>query len=404
MQYGEIIKSAWRITWRYKNLWWLGLFAGAGGTSANFNSNYNSSNFSPSGGTSEPFPTDALAEFGDFVARFWPFIVAGVLLLLMIWLVFLILQVAATGGLITQVDAAERGAPKVSALTGWGDGFHRFWPLAILGFLVALPTLVVLLLVSLALFAVVAVPLYAGGQPSWAGLIGVLAIFVLLVIVLIPVNLVLGVLGTIGQRGIMLAGQGPWESLLDAWRMVRTRFKDVALTWLILLGIAIGFGIAMAIVILVLVGVIVVVFLGMGLAVPRATPVLIGLGVVVGLVLAVIFSVISAAYATFHSAAWTLFWRRATGRQPAAPPYPAAQPSGWPAPQAPYGPQPAAPYGPPMAPMPMPQPPRASQVPPDVPPPPVPPAPPVAPEPPVAPQAPEPPDAPSGDTEEEPPR
>ena len=55
MDYGDIIKRSWRITWRYKALWVLGIFAGVSGCQAGGGSGGNSGG---SGGNS-------FQQFGD---------------------------------------------------------------------------------------------------------------------------------------------------------------------------------------------------------------------------------------------------------------------------------------------------------------------------------------------------
>ena len=43
MNYGDIIKRSWHITWRYKALWVLGIFAGVSGCQGGTGSNYSRS-------------------------------------------------------------------------------------------------------------------------------------------------------------------------------------------------------------------------------------------------------------------------------------------------------------------------------------------------------------------------
>src|SRR5690349_12360378 len=60
MDYGRLIGDAWNMTWRYRFLWILALFApaGVGGCGLNFNvpSNFNT----PSPGRTQPGPANSL--------------------------------------------------------------------------------------------------------------------------------------------------------------------------------------------------------------------------------------------------------------------------------------------------------------------------------------------------------
>jgi hypothetical protein len=58
MGFGDIIKRAWKITWRYRALWVLGLFAGVTGSSGGGGGggNYNFGSLgSNSGSKARPF-------------------------------------------------------------------------------------------------------------------------------------------------------------------------------------------------------------------------------------------------------------------------------------------------------------------------------------------------------------
>lgn len=349
MRYGEIIKRAWAISWRHKNLWWLGLFAGVGGGSYSFNnSSSDFSNFGSGNGGGTPNFGDA----ADQLVRWLPIIIAIALIVFVFVAIIEILRIAALGGLVSQVDVAERGG-KPSALTGWGDGFHHWWRLAVVTFFTAVPGLVLALIAVVGIFIVVAIPLYAGSEPSIPALIALIVAFIVLVIVMLPITIVLNVMHALAYREVMLDGKKAWPAFTAAWNWIRSRLKDVGLMWLITVGFGIAYGLALLPVVLLFAVPFVGLVVGLALSANGGSAVMIVMFAIILFVLGVVFFtllvVVGAAYATFHSALWTLFWRRLTGRDPEARSIPETVPTAPAYPPPP--PPPGAPPAPPMAPL-----------------------------------------------------
>ena len=156
-------------------------------------------------------------------------------------------------------------------------------------------------------------------------------------LVLIPLGIVLGVLQMLAVRYAMIEDRSWSESISAAWAMIRTRFKDVALMWLLLVADLDRLRHRAD-------------HPGAGVRVPdRAIGARRSCGVpmaiVVALMAVVLMTVVAAGFNTFHSAAWTVFWRQATGREPGKLPAWQPAPGGWPpAPgYTPYPPQPGYP-------------------------------------------------------------
>ena len=306
MDFGSIIKRAWQIAWNFKTLWVLGLFAGTtgGGWSSGPSAQWNISG--------EELPANWSWQLGDgsYYLQQWVWIVLGVVLVLfVIAMVFLVLSLAAQGGLVQQVNEVEEGR-SVSLGRGWSVGFHYWGRIALMGLLLLLPLFVLIMLIGAAVAASIVIPLTTNS--SWAGSIVGLAG---LLVILVPASLVLGFLltnlYTLALRFVVIEDRSATNAIAAAWGAIRHRFKDVFLMWLITFGL----GIAFAVAIIVPVG-----FFGVGIGlsvVLGAWPV----AVVVGLALFLLLVVIAAAYNTFTSALWTVFFRRITGREvPQAPP------------------------------------------------------------------------------------
>lgn len=368
MRFGEIIRKAWHITWHYRWLWVLGVFAGitgggGGGGGGGSSSNYRQS-FGSGGGTGSSTP--AMPDWNSIapVVQHWvPFILIVILLLFLIGLAFAVISIGARGGLVWAVNEIEEGrAPRLGE--AWNAGFARFWSVFGLGLLLQLPIVLGALLLVAIIFVPILGPLMRGDTPNPALVIapvcGVLAIGAP---VLLVAGVVLGVMYITGLRFVILHGMGTTHAAGEAWRALRARFGDHALMYVISLGLSVGAS-------LVLVVPIVVVALGTmipaGVAAASGNWTLFAGMTGIFILLILVFSLAYAAvWGTFTSAMWTIFFRRLTGREVLAP-APAAYPSVPPAPAA-YPPAPPAPpasdappmYAPPPAPPTPPAPPAA---------------------------------------------
>jgi len=327
MGYGDIIKRAWRITWRYRALWVLGLFAGASGSSSGGgggNYNFGSLADNSGSGTSRLAGFDA-QEFLGTLEKVLPLIIVVTLGLVVIGIVWWILSVAARGGLVFAVNEIQEGRP-LSLGSAWNAGFARFWSVFGLSVLLGLPVFVLALLVVALIALPLVIPLARGGSPSAAAFVPICGTMVIGVPLLMVLSIVLGLLNQLALRFVMLSGHGAVKAVGDSWRAFRTRFKDTALMWLIGVGLnlAAGFVIAIPLVIVsiaILVPAVVAAIAGQWAAFA-------GVLVVTVLLVAAISLAFTAVWGTFTSALWTVFFRRFTGMEvlpDAAQPSPPAQ-------------------------------------------------------------------------------
>jgi hypothetical protein len=340
VNYTEIIKRAWKITWEHKALWILGLFAGTTGGSTRFGQiGYRVDSQSLQGlDLSRGIAGSTVYSYAD---RWVPVLLGVIVLLFLFAVLWAVVSLAAQGGLVQQVnEAAERRQVRLGA--GWSVGFHYWGRVAISALLLLLPLAAIGFAVAMAWVVAIVLPLAVGTTPgaaSWAALAAVIAL-------LVPVSLVAGFLllnmYTLSLRFIVLENRTATAAISAAWWVVRHRFKDVFLMWLITVGLSLAFGVAL---------IVPAFFLGLGVALT----VLVGawpVAVFAGLLLLVALVAASAVLGTFSSALWTLFFRRVTGREPeiAAPAYVGSAAGESPVPY--RGPPPPAypvPPGPPIA-------------------------------------------------------
>ena len=368
MRFSEIIKKAWNITWRYRALWVLGLFAGVTGSSSGGGSSYRAPSSSGSG-TSNPFANVHADQVLPALQRFLPVLIIvgmGLFAFGILWWVF---SIAARGGLVYAVNEIESGRPFTLGAS-WRAGFSRWWRLLGLSILLALPVFLLLLLVVFGVIAPLLPSILSHTSPNGAVFVPVCGVVAIGIPALIVVGLILGIMYVLGVRFVMLHGLGVIDSARESWLAFRTRFKDTALMYLINLGLNIAAGIVLAIPL---------VIIGVAVAIPAVISAVAGhwaqFAAALGLAFAIVTPIsllFTAIWGTFTSSLWTIFYRRLTGMEVLAPIAPAYPPPSYP-------PPPSAGFGPPSAP------PAWAPPPPPGPPAWTPPAPPRAPSPPAPP-------------------
>ena len=164
MDYGEVLRKTWDISWRNKGLWLLGILAGC---SASGRGNFGTST---SGVRSYSFDSpdfgryDQATPFGDLGPIqgevFIPIFLGLLCLGLIVALIVFVLGVIGQGGLIAGFKRADDGAT-VSFSEAFGDGLQSFWKLAgirvlffIAGFVILLALILGTVLVGVATFGI----------------------------------------------------------------------------------------------------------------------------------------------------------------------------------------------------------------------------------------------------------
>lgn len=309
MDYFGILKKAWNITWKYKALWVLGLFAGMGsGSGGNGGSSYQQSSRDLSSGTTDRFTqwaTDNLLLIA---------IIVGVLVVIAI--VFWVLSVAAQGGL---VYGANEGAEdrKPSLRDAWRVGFSKWGRTFMIGLVLALPVIAVVAVFSVLMIAMIGGGAAAGEEAAGAAIAGGLCLVLpIFVVVIIALSVIVGIVYQLALRYGVLDDITFGEAIKRGWNDLWGK-RGAFVMWLVMLLPQFAAGVVMLIFML-----------------PFLLPV-IGFAVAEQFVMAGAFVVLmvlvlmlpSAVYGTFVSSAWTVFFRQMTGREPSTRSVPAAPPA-----------------------------------------------------------------------------
>ncbi|MHB0979738.1 MAG: DUF7544 domain-containing protein [Thermoleophilia bacterium] len=238
MDYSELLRSAWRITWRHKYLWVLGLFAAEGG-GCGF------SGGSPGGGDFGGVSGSGPSGVEDWFASNWPLLLALGLGLIVVGFAMWALSVITTGGLIAGSDAAHGRRPDASLGAAWRVGLHSFWRLLGMWLLVGLAILLVVLLLVLVIGLPIALTLSSGADFGTGAIVLIVLFAILLVLIAIPVGVVVQIALTWASRSLVLEGTGIIDSLRAGWRLFRSNVGASLLVWLIGIGVSIGAGIVL---------------------------------------------------------------------------------------------------------------------------------------------------------------
>jgi hypothetical protein len=308
MNYGDLIRDAYRITLRNRFLWFFGFFAG--GTGTNFVGNVPSTggNFNPNEFQRSGAGLSGLtAQVGQGLSE-TVLILGIVVVVLLIALFFIILALISQGALADSVAAIDRGQGRRfgSAFTSGMGNFWRVLGYYVVFFLIALGLLMVIgIPVALLIGGTFAATQSTGVRVSVAVVVGILAVL-LLIVFFIP----LSIIGQYALRDIVVRRERVLGSVGSGYGLFRHNIGRSLLLWLIQLGLAIGVGIAF-ILLLVIVGLILA-LPAIGLVVAGYTTAAIIAAVIAGLILLPVLLVAAGAIGTFFHAYWTLAYLRLT--------------------------------------------------------------------------------------------
>ncbi|MBI9044178.1 MAG: hypothetical protein JEZ06_06815 [Anaerolineaceae bacterium] len=269
MNHTQILKRAWKILWNYRALWVIGfILAFTGGSSPQFNWQGSGPDRSNNDGNHSFFtpPDDIIEEFNRmgegmeegmkaFFTGFdtqkwimWGIIIGLIILTLLVISTFL--NYISKTSLIKAVDLYEENEEKLKWTKVFRLGWSRTaWKLFLIDLVVSIPFVMVII----AFLGCAALPIFLtgsrGGDPSSAGIIFTVGSSFLVIFFAIFVGLVINLLLTFAYRICALENTGVFESISQGWKMVRRKFKDIGIMWLIILGIRVGTGIAIFIVV-----------------------------------------------------------------------------------------------------------------------------------------------------------
>jgi len=308
MNYGDLIRDSFRITWRNRYLWFFGFFVYLGSVGGGGGGG------SGGGGNGGDFQEQSSAEIASVSATAVQstfqnvgLIIGLIAVSFVIFLVLFAIYVVSQGGLTDSVAAVERGQRR-SFSTTWRAGARLFW--RVLGQILLFVGIVLGLLLAVA----IPIGLLVGGAfftdstafKVVAVVIAIPVVIVALFVIFIPVAIV----RQFARRTMVVDGEGVISSVGSGYRMFRRNMGRSLLVWVIQLGIMLGATIAFIIAALI-VGFIL--FLPtILLAVAEAATAAIIAGIIAGIILLPLLIVASAILGTFNHSYWTLAYLRMT--------------------------------------------------------------------------------------------
>jgi len=299
VDYIKLLERSAKMIWEHKILWLFGFLTALGGCGG-----YNSSFQFTGGGDSDRAGERIVEQVESVVEQYLPLIIIGALILLFFAIIFLVIAYVARGGLIAMADAIDSARP-VSLPHGVVAGGRYALRLFFIDLVLFGPFVLVLSVLVAAVVLLVVAATGSSSQPLQAAgaVVACLgfAVVAVLLVVLIPVGIFLSVLRLLAHRHAVLSQAPVFDSIRLGYSLIRRRFADVAIVWLmrLVVGIIITF-------VLFVVGLLV-------LGIPTA---LLFFNVILGAVLLapglLLMVFLSGIVEAFTSVLWTLAFRELT--------------------------------------------------------------------------------------------
>jgi hypothetical protein len=315
MDFQNLLKRAFRITIRYRALWIFGFFlalcSGSGG-GQNFNfggqGDFGGRDFGGSPNIPDFDPGLILAlGLGVFC------------LVIILILVGVVVRAVTRASLIGMVDQIETTGG-VTVRQGWQLGWSRSaLTIFVIDLLIGIPTAIVFLLLLIVVVSPMSLALLDEPIFIVMGVIGTAGLFLFWLLLVFMVSLVISPLSELAWRYAVLQKLGGIDSLKASYMMLRARLKDVALTVLVLIGVAIAWGILnfLLAIVIVIIGALMGAIPGLIVYFITQEPWMAVLGGLPLFLVVVIhpLTFVTGLYMTFHSAFWTLVYRRLNGSE-----------------------------------------------------------------------------------------
>lgn len=243
MDFGEVLRRAWQITWKFKILWIFGIFAGCsrgGGGGSGGGGNSGTQFNQPGAGPSNEFPQlqQYATQFGDWISsHLW---IVALIVLFFLAIIVLTIWLGTMGriGLIKGTLKADGGAEHLGFGELWSESGPFFWRIFLLSLLVGLAFLVLLVPAFLIGFATAGV-----------GFLCLIPLFC----ILIPVGILVGVVLQQAEAAIVIEDLSITDGVRRGWEVFRGNLGPMLIMWLILLAIGIVAGIVLALPVLIVV-------------------------------------------------------------------------------------------------------------------------------------------------------
>lgn len=248
MDYGDLLRRAWRIVWENKFLFLIGFLAALGA-----GTNGNSVNYSVG---SEDVGFMRAEAFQIFLDRYLGLALAAGCLVVIIAILLWLLRLSAQAGLIDAAARLDQGE-HVTFGQAMSAGLNRLGRMVGISLLLYGPLLIVGaifgLLALAALFAYVT-PVSVQSQPSDTGPWALLAILGICAFPLLCILALYWLIATLvypfAQRGAVLADLGAADSIRHGWRVLRDNLGPVLILAILFIFISFVFGLVGAAVVI----------------------------------------------------------------------------------------------------------------------------------------------------------
>ncbi len=286
INYLDIIKKAWNITWNNKHLWWFGFFIALAGTGSSLN--YRNS------WTSDQ--TKVVSEqISSFMSQHVTLMVVLILVAVLIFITLTVLSVISRGALIKSTHTATKNEP-TTFKSGFAQGKKYFWRIIGISFFLALVALIILFVIAIPIIFLFASQSYILG--AILTIVGI-ALF-------IPLVILATYLRIFGDMYVVLGDLAIQPALENAYALFRKNIGVSIVMGLIFIPIAIAAGLAGLLVvfclalIFLIVGGIFYLLLGQ-----------IGAGIIIAIAIIffmILFFAARSIYETFAQTVWVLFF------------------------------------------------------------------------------------------------
>lgn len=245
MDFGEVLKTAWKITWRFKVLWLFGILASCGSRSGGgFNSGYSTSSSKTPG--APPNLPPGFPEDVQRLIRFFenPAVLAGLLgLICLVVLVTLFISTMGRIGLIRGALAAEGGAERLTFGGLWRESTPYFWRVLGLTLLFALPFFIIF---GLAAVGIVLALANVGTAEEGAAVGLMFLLLCPLACVVLLLSFLLGLVFPQAENAIVVENRSFLNGLQRGWEVFAGNLGPILILWLILFLITLAISIGMA--------------------------------------------------------------------------------------------------------------------------------------------------------------
>jgi hypothetical protein len=286
INYIQILKDAWQITWKNKFLWWFGLLiAIASPGSLNFNT----------GGGNEKIDDATVQRVSNFFVQNMHWIIAVAIAFIILIIIMVIIGIIARAGLLKSIDAVLKNKP-VGFKAGMKEGKKYLSRLFLLGLTIFFLILAAVIVLATPVAFVLINKAFVTGI-----FLGILAF-----IILIPVIVLCSFLKAYGNIYVVLGELSAWNALEKAYELFRKNMLASIIMWLLF--IPIGFVLMLAIIMILIPLALLFLAAGFGLySAAGITGAIITTCVGVICFLAITLSIRSV-YETFLQSTWYLFF------------------------------------------------------------------------------------------------